>query len=121
MCVESNEPETYSCFLITVKNECVEIGDPFIEFVFPVVQGRLGNDDEMGSLVASQVFQVTKKRDGLQRFTETLQSVSELAALIHTMAYHLICEDTVNAVLVQRHHPIQALHLVVTQSTTRDI
>lgn len=50
----------------------VEIGCPFLEFSCPVLESRLGHDDEMGAVDIEVVFEVGEEGGSLQSFTDTL-------------------------------------------------
>jgi hypothetical protein len=69
---------------------------PIGELACPVLECGFRDDDKMGSGDIAVGFEVGKEGDGLESFTEA----------------HLVGEDTVEAVVMQRHHPVQALQLV---------
>ena len=52
---------------------CTEDRAPLPELVHPVVQRRLGHNDNVGPSDATVFMQVAQQRDGLQRLAQTLQ------------------------------------------------
>uniref|UniRef100_A0AAG5DLD8 Uncharacterized protein n=1 Tax=Anopheles atroparvus TaxID=41427 RepID=A0AAG5DLD8_ANOAO len=78
---------------------------PACELVHPVLQRRLRHDHDVRSRVVAQVFQVAEQRDRLQCLTEA----------------HLVRQDPVDAVLVQRNHPVQPADLVVAHLARLDV
>ena len=52
---------------------CPKNGAPLPELVHPVVQRRLGHNDNVGPSDAAVLMQVAQQGDGLQRLAQTLQ------------------------------------------------
>jgi len=71
---------------------------PLGKLVIPVQEGRLGNHHEMRPADILVVLQVAKERDSLEGLAKT----------------HLVCQDSIESVLVQGDHPVEAVDLVVT-------
>lgn len=86
-------------------------GCPFREFKTPVRQGGKRNDDEIGTWFVLTFDQVGDKRDCLNGFAKPEKKV--LSTIIHPQLCedipHLICQNTVQLVVVQAHHPLQSL------------
>ncbi|KAI3476086.1 hypothetical protein L1887_62392 [Cichorium endivia] len=78
-----------------LEGDHVEAGHPALELAVPVVQRRLGHDDEVEAGRVAEVAEVAEEGDGLERLAEA----------------HLVCEDAVDAVVVERDHPVEALDL----------
>jgi len=57
---------------------------------------HLWGNEEMGAPVAGKVLEVAQERDRLERLAQS----------------HLVCEDAVDAIVVQRYEPVEALDLV---------
>ncbi|KAG5458152.1 MAG: hypothetical protein BJ554DRAFT_1687 [Olpidium bornovanus] len=69
---------------------------PLLEFECPVGKGRERHDNKERAVLLLDLHQVCDQRDGLDGLAES----------------HLVGQDAVQAVVVQRHHPLQALELV---------
>lgn len=83
--------DTYSSFLITMENKCIEFRDPFWEFALPIVQSRLGNNHQMGSIDATNMLQIAEEWNRLQGFTKTLHPPWVSRIILHflsTLPFH---------------------------------
>ena len=88
-----------------LQREDLEAWHPFVEFASPVVECRLGHDNEVAAGRVAVVLQVAKERDGLQCFAET----------------HLVGQNAIDAVVVQGDEPVEALNLVVLHRAALDV
>ena len=68
-----NTPQTHPLGLVSNETYHPNGGHPTLELSDPVVQGRLGGDNEMGRRNVAVVFHVAKQRYRLQRLAETLK------------------------------------------------
>ena len=73
-----------------------------LEFVHPVGERRLGHEDHVRPVDVPEVLHVAEERDGLQRFAKT----------------HFVGQNSVDAVLVEGDHPVEAADLA-RSSTSR--
>ncbi len=89
--------ELVALLLGTLQDEHVDIRGPLGELPLPVVQGRLGHDDQVRARDSHDVAQVAQEGDGLQGLAQT----------------HLVGKNARNAVLVKRDQPVQTGDLVV--------
>ena len=69
---------------------------PFLELERPIGQRRQGHDDEERSVILLGLDEVRYEGYRLDRFAQT----------------HFVGQDSVEIVVVQRHQPLQTLHLV---------
>lgn len=99
------QKDTYPFFLVSVEHEDVQLGHPLVELVDPVVEGRLGHNDEVGSVNSAIQLEVTEERNGLESFAET----------------HFIGKNAVDTVVVERNEPGETLKLVVTHLAALDV
>ena len=97
--------DSYPGFLIARKADAVHRGAPLLKFVHPIGQRRFGDDDHVRTVDVSVVFHVPQKRNRLERFPQT----------------HLIGQNAVDAVFVQRNHPVETAHLVVPHFASFDV
>jgi hypothetical protein len=67
----------------------------------------------MGTWRSSVELEVTEERDGLKCFTQTLLCQLALHNRGTRLAHHLVGQDTVDTIVMQRSHPIQPLNLVI--------
>mmetsp|Transcript_10985 Transcript_10985/g.36071 ORF Transcript_10985/g.36071 Transcript_10985/m.36071 type:complete len:799 (-) Transcript_10985:551-2947(-) len=82
--------------LTLVNNHIHAIIEPDGKLALPVGQHRLWRDDEVRPFIAFLLVQVSHERDGLNRLAEA----------------HLIGQNAVEVVVVERHHPLQTGNLV---------
>src|SRR6266567_6399286 len=75
-----------------------KVGSPLGELACPVLERGFWDDDEMGSGNVAVVLEVGEEGDGLESLAQA----------------HLVGEDTVEAIVMQRDHPVQTLQLVAT-------
>ena len=75
-----------------------KVRSPVSELARSVLECGFGDDDEIGSGNVAVVLEVCEERNGLESFAEA----------------HLIGEDTAEAIVMLRDHPVQALQLVAT-------
>lgn len=67
-----------------------------------ILSAQIGTSLLMNS---PKIFHITQKRNCLQRLPQT----------------HLICQDTINSILIQWDHPIQTSHLVISHLSILDV
>lgn len=77
-------------------------GSPFLELHDPVRHRRQRDNDEEGPILLLHLDQVREKRDRLNGFAET----------------HLVRENAVDVIVVERHHPFETFDLVLFQFAT---
>lgn len=67
-------------------------------------------------------FEVTEEGDSLKRFPKTLMSAafSTVCTIEGSGTHHFVCQDTIDTVMVQTCHPVQALNLVISHFATLD-
>jgi hypothetical protein len=86
------------------------------------LEGGFGDDDEVGAADAADVFEVGEEGDGLEGFAEALwrglDEGGERKGGRET--HHLVSEDPIQTVMVQRHHPVQTLQLVRAHQSMND-
>lgn len=69
---QSRGRATYTLLLATTKHDDVESGNPALKLASPVVEGRLGDDDEVRAVDAAVELEVPKESDGLESLSESL-------------------------------------------------
>mmetsp|Transcript_32858 Transcript_32858/g.77904 ORF Transcript_32858/g.77904 Transcript_32858/m.77904 type:complete len:460 (-) Transcript_32858:740-2119(-) len=89
---------------VAMELDRADDGAPPPELVQPVVEGRLGHEHEVGPRDAAVLVEVPQQGDGLQRFAEA----------------HLVCQNAVDAVVVQVDEPVEPLHLVLAHGAKAD-
>ena len=93
--------EFISGFLVTNQTNCPQGWTPFFEFVHPIGQGWFRYQNHVGSIDVFEMLHKTQQTDGLKGFSQT----------------HLIGQDTIDVVFVQRNHPIETTDLVISHFT----
>ena len=72
-----------------------------LKFVVPIGQGQQGNDNQKWAIYTI-FYQVTQKRNALQRLTQP----------------HFVSQYTIETIFVQCHQPLQSIQLVIFQCTS---
>lgn len=68
-------------------------------------------------------FHVAQQRDRLQGFTQTLEKPKTFVCcldLADDRPYHFIRQNTIDTIIMQRDHPVQATNLIITHLSTFD-
>jgi len=90
--------------LSAAKDDDVHVRRPLPELVSPVLEGGLGNDDEVGRRDVAVVFEVGEKGDCLKSFAEALKLEVRLVIAWKEVreeaskTYHSVCEEAMELV-----------------------
>ena len=118
---------THPLLLGALEDDSLEARNPAVDLARPVVQSRFRDDDQMRTVNAADKFEVAEEGNRLQRLAETLSSSGSGLApgvgerkLGRGGTHHLVCENTVDAVVVQSAHPVETLNLVLAHLSSFD-
>ena len=81
----------------------------------------------MRSSDISQQDHIPQERNGLKGLAQTLVSGVCLCERVSIVVlstcpiYHLICQDAIDAILIERDHPVEASYLVVSHLSILDV
>ena len=90
--------------LSAAKDDDVHVRRPLPELANPVLEGGLGNDDEVGRGDVTGVFEVGEKGDCLKSFAEALKLEVRLVIAWKEVreeaskTYHSVCEEAMELV-----------------------
>jgi len=123
---------THPLLLGALEDDDAEAGDPAVYLARPVVERRLGDDDEVRAVRAADELEVAEERDRLERLAETLRASRHYRVSLCSSGYavrgrretgthHLVGENAVDAVVVEPAHPVEALDLVLAHLAALDI
>mmetsp|Transcript_7755 Transcript_7755/g.31537 ORF Transcript_7755/g.31537 Transcript_7755/m.31537 type:complete len:390 (-) Transcript_7755:465-1634(-) len=82
-----------------IVQDALDVWQPALHLVAPVGAHSFGCDDHVRAMNALGLHQIGEKGDGLDGLAQP----------------HFVCEDPAHAIVVQAHHPLKALHLVLAQ------
>ena len=94
--------ELLALVLGALQDEHVNVGSPLLELLQPVVQGGLGDDDQMRTQHGPKMAQIANQRDSLQSLPQS----------------HLVGKDARDSILVQGDQPVEARNLIVPHLST---